>query len=205
MDDGPVLDAQTVRDLMSKPWISATSDSEDSVDAESNVFDNSHKSIALQLDNEKWTVDRETAEFLASISKEPEHEENLDDILDALTKPTFESLKMEEPLLPTDHAQDVAALKQRTAINFPTRGMKPFKIDQESGEELAWRTAASVLPAQMSARLANEKFEVDQATARYLHEILEPEVYSDDEMMELLCDRDEVRRLHFKEAQTLTC
>ncbi|TKA82467.1 hypothetical protein B0A55_02172 [Friedmanniomyces simplex] len=120
-----------------------------------------HKAAAVDLvDNgERWDVDRESAEFLASLL-----------VLGKADVPflvfeegclIFTDLKIDEPILQCHPDVEVRRLRDRNAVKLASCGFKPFALDAEEGESVSWPSANLVLPTEKEKEVASEKLDVD--------------------------------------------
>ncbi|KXT11330.1 hypothetical protein AC579_3096 [Pseudocercospora musae] len=118
---------------------------------------------------EKWNVDVESAEYLASVmraTKAAVIEEQLYGI-----GASYTDLKVEETLLRTHPANDMTMILTRNAVELHTEDVAPFKIDDAQDEGIAWGTSNLTLPAQVNAELKNEKWTIQQETAGFMKDV----------------------------------
>ncbi|SMR58642.1 unnamed protein product [Zymoseptoria tritici ST99CH_1E4] len=121
------------------------------------------------FEEEKWNVDRETAQFLSSVmslmspSEDPEHDAHLG----------FRKFKVDEPLLSTDPIVDIQRLHERNVVSVTTAGMDFFVLSKKKDERLTWDKKSLKLPDQVEKEIASEKVVVDSETANFLKEVFQ--------------------------------
>ncbi|KXS99729.1 hypothetical protein AC578_10418 [Pseudocercospora eumusae] len=121
------------------------------------------------LHHEKWHVDVESVEYLASViraTRAAPAEEQLYGI-----GASFQHLKIEEPLLRTDPANDMTKIVKRNAVELHTEHVAPFNIDDAQDEGIAWGASNLDLPAHVNDELKNEKWAIDQETAGFMKHV----------------------------------
>lgn len=130
--------------------------------------------------NEKWHVDKESAEFLASVvSLTSDHD--LGEILQRSTRNPLRKLKLEEPVVDTHTEMSMIKLFKRNEVSLSNDGIEPFPLDVEKGESLEWPKEARELPKKLHGDMMNSRWEVDAETREYLKEIYKgPKVDLDD-------------------------
>ncbi|KJX93174.1 hypothetical protein TI39_contig4375g00007 [Zymoseptoria brevis] len=125
--------------------------------------------LPVTFAEEKWNVDRETAQFLSSVmslmspSENTEHDAHLG----------FRKFKVEEPLLSTDPIVDIQRLQERNVVCVTTAGMEPFVLSKKNDERLTWDKKSLKLPDQVEKEIAAEKVIVDSETANFLKEVFQ--------------------------------
>ena len=115
---------------------------------------------------EKWDVNKESAECLASVLNLGKG--SSDNMAGLIDLPKLKDLKLQEPILASDPEFDVLRLKHRNAITLMTADMEPFPLDDEKGETLIWSKRDLKLPAEIEHLIASEKLEVDRGTMEYI-------------------------------------
>ncbi|KAK0259659.1 hypothetical protein B0A54_15581 [Friedmanniomyces endolithicus] len=121
---------------------------------------------------EKWDVDRESAEFLASLlafSKADNRVLAFDD-----SSATFTDLKMDEPILQCDPHDELQMLKDRNTVKLSTQGLELFALDREKGESVYWASTDLHLPMMKDNEVASERFEVSEDVVALLRDIAQP-------------------------------
>ncbi|KAK1071858.1 hypothetical protein LTR74_002958 [Friedmanniomyces endolithicus] len=142
---------------------------------------------------EKWDVDRESAEFLASLlafSKADNRVLAFDDI-----SATFTDLKMDEPILQCDPHDELQMLKDRNAVKLSTQGLELFALDREKGESVYWASTDLHLPMMKDNEVASERFAVSEDVVALLRDIAQPSPVDYAEMFACLIDVDRPRIL----------
>ncbi|KAK1037908.1 hypothetical protein LTS16_012526 [Friedmanniomyces endolithicus] len=137
---------------------------------------------------EKWDVDRESAEFLASLlafSKADNRVLAFDD-----SSATFTDLKMDEPILQCDPHVELQMLKDRNAVKLSTQGLELFALDREKGESVYWASTDLHLPMMKDNEVASERFEVSEDVVALLRDIAQPSPVDYAEMSACLIDVD---------------
>ncbi|KAK1821229.1 hypothetical protein LTR12_004286 [Friedmanniomyces endolithicus] len=149
-----------------------------------------HKVAALDLidHGEKWDVDKESAEFLASVIAFGKADDGVLTLKDSST--TFTDLKVDEPILQCDPHVEVQNLKDRNAVKLTTLGLEPFALDKHKGESVYWASTHLQLPTMKDNEVASEKFEVSEDVVTLLREIAQPSPVGYAEMLACLIDVD---------------
>lgn len=118
---------------------------------------------------EKWDVDVESVEYLASVMRATQAALTQEQLYGI--RASFKDLKIEEPLLRTDPANDMTKILKRNAVELDTEDVAPFKIDDAQDEGIAWGASNLNLPAQMNDELKNEKWAIEQETAGFMKDV----------------------------------
>ncbi|KAK0913289.1 hypothetical protein LTR91_000466 [Friedmanniomyces endolithicus] len=149
-----------------------------------------HKVAALALidHGEKWDVDRESAEFLASVIAFGKADKGVLTLEDCST--TFTDLKVDEPILQCDPHVEVQKLKDRNAVKLTAQDLEPFALDKHKGESIYWASTDLQLPTMKDNEVASEKFEVSEDVVTLLREIAQPSPVGYAEMLACLIDVD---------------
>ncbi|TKA32685.1 hypothetical protein B0A54_15489 [Friedmanniomyces endolithicus] len=149
-----------------------------------------HKVAALALidHGEKWDVDRESAEFLASVIASGKADNGVLTLEDCST--TFTDLKVDEPILQCDPHVEVQKLKDRNAVKLTAHDLEPFALDEHKGESIYWASTDLQLPTMKDNEVASEKFEVSEDVVTLLREIAQPSPVGYAEMLACLIDVD---------------
>lgn len=82
------------------------------------------------------------------------------------------NLKMELPLLRTDHDTDMKKLLHRMPVKLPAWNLVPIEVDEESGEGLAWPQEIVGLAAVWDRRAAKEKLQTTREVLKALQDTL---------------------------------
>lgn len=117
---------------------------------------------------EKWEVDRATAEFLFSIDAMLTEES-----APAQIPVTLKDVKVEEPLLTTDHQNDMMAMYCRNALRIDVEGLDPFSLSDERDETLKWSKKSYDMLAKVEGDIADERLLVDKAATDMIREMHE--------------------------------
>lgn len=123
--------------------------------------------------NERWNLDKNTADFLASVTRL----NRPDPIADLLSTLRFDDLRIVEPVLPLDPEIALARLRARNAVKLSTEGMKACSLNTEKGQSLSWSAADLRLPSEISEYNSAEGLDIDRDIASLLHDIIEPPVF----------------------------
>ncbi|KAK0342252.1 hypothetical protein LTR91_025916 [Friedmanniomyces endolithicus] len=142
---------------------------------------------------EKWDVDRESAEFLASVIAFGKADDRVFASDDSPT--TFTDLKMDEPILQCDPHVEVQKLKDRNAVELSTQGLELFALDREKGESVCWAITDLHLPMLKDNEVASERFEVSEDVVTLLRNIAQPSPVNYAEMFACLIEVDKPRIL----------
>jgi len=146
--------------------------------------------LALIVHGEKWDVDRESAEFLASVIAFGKADKGVLTLEDCST--TFTDLKVDEPILQCDPHVEVQKLKDRNAVKLTAQDLEPFALDKHKGESIYWASTDLQLPTMKDNEVASEKFEVSEDVVTLLREIAQPSPVGYAEMLACLIDVDKV-------------
>lgn len=85
-------------------------------------------------------------------------------------------LKLETPLLSTDHDLDVRRFRRGMFIDLSERVQYPLVLlDEEADEGLNWPTELQTLPEKLDADAQNEKLDMTRDTLRYLKSVITAE------------------------------
>ena len=142
--------------------------------------------------HEKWDIDKQSAEFLASVI--PLGGSNQLEEAWKISEPMrTRELKIEEAILSTDPELDLLKLKKRNVVTLSTHGLEQFPLDDQKDESLRWPDSRLSLPGETEWTIANEKFEVGRDTMAYIKEIADPGP-GDCKSIPEICDQYRVRR-----------
>jgi hypothetical protein len=122
------------------------------------------------LKNERLDVDRETATFLASLLGAARRFE-LDPVDVVLEPEGLRRLKLELPLLSTDHDLDMLALRRRNEVRLCSEGIDHFQLDVEKDEGIAFPQAEIDRKLSLDRELAKEKLDVGRETVELLRDL----------------------------------
>ncbi|KAK4494743.1 hypothetical protein PRZ48_014099 [Zasmidium cellare] len=130
--------------------------------------------------NEKWHVDKESAEFLASVMKLVS-DHGLGDMIHRSIRNPLRELKLDEPILSTDPQMELIKLFERNEVHLSSEGIEACTLDTEKDESLTWPAKALKQPKAIHEDIMNAKLEIDAETMEYLRDIHnEPKVDLDD-------------------------
>lgn len=149
------------------------------------------KALIEDSSNERWDVDRETAEFLTSVMALGRADERDG----ALGTTSTKDLKIDEPLLSSDPEIDLFRLRARNAVRISTKGMDSWAVGVEKGESLSWSSEDLKLPSTVSELIAIEKLDVDKETMELLREVLQPSALDQWEAVEQAPKADQASAL----------
>ncbi|CAK3873128.1 Hypothetical predicted protein [Lecanosticta acicola] len=118
---------------------------------------------------EKWDIDREAMQFLATVHSLSKS----DEVTPAShgLRPTFRDLKTEEPALRTDPQIDLFRLIERNQVKLSTDDIDPVPLDDDKDESLKWSRESLKLPKKLNDEITKERLDVEWETAEYLREI----------------------------------
>ena len=120
---------------------------------------------------ERLSVTKDAAMLLASIRKDLSEDVELDDIY--LPNPhRFRDLKVETPLLRTDHELDVQKFGRRIEPDLKNEHFPLEKVDDEQDEGFGWPSSYERLPEEISSRISTEKLAVPKDSLLYLQGVL---------------------------------
>ena len=122
--------------------------------------------------DERISMPHDATSLLASVA----HEDNVEEI-DALVLsmlPNVRKLKIEPPLLRSDHQQDCREFGHREKFEIKLKDVKlPLEmVNEENGEGLAWPPSYRTLGATVMEELKNERICVSKDTMSYLSTFL---------------------------------
>jgi hypothetical protein len=117
--------------------------------------------------SEKWDVDRQAIDFLASVIA-MHHDPHAE--YDCISSPVGD-LKLEEALLSIDPAFDLSRLKRRNMIDLVSGRVGYCTLDREEYGISIWTADDLLLPAKRDHDVVQEKFEVAQELPVYLKDI----------------------------------
>ena len=117
--------------------------------------------------HEKYDIDKDAAELLASVIKLGQDDNFLDECQDEHSI-RFKDLKLEEPILLSDPELDLMRLEQRNTAKICADVMETSKNIQEPGFISPEKDAAM---RQALTERKNEKLDIDRSTIDYLGEL----------------------------------
>ena len=120
--------------------------------------------------NERLDVDKEAANFLMSILRTCKQDEG-DQIRVGLAKSSPKRLKLELPVLASDHEVDVITLRRRNEVKLTSKGIEPFQLDTEKGETFAFTSAEINDKHRLDKELQNEKLDVGKDTVELFRQL----------------------------------
>lgn len=149
------------------------------------------KTVARDADRERWTIDKETAEFITAVISlvRPDDVEVGEDVV------RMSDFKIDEPVLSTDPELDLSRLRARNTVRSSTQGMQPCVLDSQKRESLAWSSEDLKLPSTMETSMISAGLPIDRETAELLKEAISPKKLDYWEMIEQAIDADQVRIL----------
>lgn len=116
------------------------------------------------LDNEKLLLDADARAFLASIVAMQEDFANVDHFGVRHRK----EVRLETPILRTEHALDVRSFGRNLPRPFKTAGLPFAHVVEENGEGFSWPTSYQSLPCQLRKWSQSEKLEMPRPILTYL-------------------------------------
>ena len=120
--------------------------------------------------NERLDVDKEAASCLMSILKTCKQDESSQTNVDmAVLSPV--RLKLELPVLASDHEVEMITLRRRHEVKLTSRGIEPFQLDVETGESLAFSSAEIKDKDRLDGELQNEKLDVGKETVELFRQL----------------------------------
>lgn len=125
-------------------------------------------SLAAASRNEKWHVDKESAEFLASVMKLISGDD-LGETLERSTRNPLRKLKLDEPLLETDPQIEIVKLFERNEVHLSSEGIEECALDDEKDESLRWPKQTVQLPKTIHHDIMCARLEIDAETLKFLH------------------------------------
>jgi hypothetical protein len=120
--------------------------------------------------NERLDVDKEAANFLMSILRTSKQDEG-DQIRVDLAESSPKRLKLELPVLASDHEVDMITLRCRNEVKLTTKGIEPFQLDAEKGETFAFTSAEIDDKHRLDNELQNEKLDVGKETVELFRQL----------------------------------
>ena len=140
----------------------------------------------------KLQVSRAASRLLISVTKQPPKPEWKDFLSD---HQKLRKLKMEQPLLMTDHQKDMRRFLPRRSLGIEDIDFPLEDLDEENDEGLRRPSRVRGMCAEWKKKIANEKLQTTRDTLQLLHHTLR------DTWTE--ADRDELLREHlrFKKVQ----
>lgn len=140
--------------------------------------------------NEKWDVDRESANFLAdvaTIDKHPWDPRDADG-----SQMSLRDLKIIEPVLTTDHELDMQRLGARNSVTISTNDIEPIPVDVERDEGLQWPSRYVCLPSELEANFASARLDIGKDVVDYLCDIAQPAFVNERVVMDSVLQVDKV-------------
>lgn len=123
------------------------------------------------LGPEKWDVDQEALQFLASthtLMKEDKSDPRREGL-----HPGFRDLKLDEPVLKTDPHLEMLRILERNQVQLSSAGFERIPLNTEKDESIKWPKHTLQLPSTVDKQIASEKLEVDMDTVEYLRDIFQ--------------------------------
>lgn len=135
---------------------------------------------------EKLSVDRETVVFLKEIMTTAD---TSFDITEPLSRADMaRSLRVELPILRTDHEYDMLHFGHRYTPQLDDIALVPEPVDEEKDEGLSWPKAYLQLPEQIWEKATTEKLEISKEAIMFLQETLKIATEPESEEEKLLRD-----------------
>jgi hypothetical protein len=122
------------------------------------------------LEHEKLHVDKETLRLLEEATRIPQNELKCPD-------PYWRhDLKLELPLLMTDHELDMIDFLKRTTIapNLEHDALPEESVDDEADEGIAWPSWCQNLPDTIMSKINSEKLSISKENLAYLQHAIRP-------------------------------
>lgn len=120
--------------------------------------------------NERLDVNKEAATFLMSIlrtCKQDESEHIRVELASLVSKP----LKLELPVLSCDHEVEMMTLRRRNEVTLVGKGIEPFELDGEKGEDLNFSAADVDDKRRLDGELQNEKLDIGKETVELFRQL----------------------------------
>lgn len=125
---------------------------------------------------ERMFFDADTASLLASIvPSSNEHIPRFDQVVD-IDIHRFRDLKLEPPLLRTDHEWDMQHFARQVQPDLKNEFLPLESIDEEADEGLTWPTKFHRLPEELWQKARSEKLEISSEDLLYLKQNLHDHV-----------------------------
>ena len=120
---------------------------------------------------ERLSISKDAAKFLTSIRNDNIKDVNLDDSF--LPNPhRFRNLKVDTPLLRTDHEQDFRQFRRQIDPDLKNEHFPLEKVDDEQDEGLKWPSSYGRVPEDTFTKISTEKIAVSKDTLLYLQGVL---------------------------------
>lgn len=120
--------------------------------------------------NERLDVDKEAANFLMSILRTCKQNEG-DRLRVDLAEWNPKRLKLELPVLASDHEVDMITVRRRNEVKLTSRGIEPFQRDKEKGESFAFSSSEINDKHRLDGELQNEKLDVGKETVELFRQL----------------------------------
>lgn len=146
------------------------------------------QTVLQQVRNERWDIDKVTAEFLTSVMSLS----RIEDFEEGMPCLTVGDLKIDEPVMHSDPDFDIARLRARNMVNLSVTGIEPCRLSVDKGQSLHWPTKDLQLPASVSQSIADEKLNLDKDTTLLLQDAMRPAVLDHWDAIEQAITTDEV-------------
>lgn len=127
--------------------------------------------LAGILGPEKWDVDQEALQFLASTRTLMK--ENKSNLRREGLHPGFRDLRLDEPVLKTDPHLEMLRILERNQVHLTSDGFDRISLNVEKDESIKWPKHILQLPSIVDKQIASEKLEVDMETVEYLRDIFQ--------------------------------
>lgn len=124
----------------------------------------------VQVSEERLGIDAESASLLSSveaIAKVVPSRNNQDD---GIRTNAIRSMKIELPLLRSDHELDMLRFARRIVPDLDNEFLPLETVDEEADEGLTWPSKFYDLPDQYDKKLKSEKLEATSGALRFLQE-----------------------------------
>lgn len=138
---------------------------------------------------ERWTVDKESATFLAFLARDHKADAAAD--MRYYLPTPLRHLKAAEPVLQCDPATEMRAVLERNEVYLTAKGVSLFKLDASKDESLEWGAANLALPERFKKELAAEKWHVDNETMAFMKSV----IVNEDEALENWVRRERERKV----------
>ena len=122
---------------------------------------------------ERFTVEPETASFLASLVPERNEQNSKFDGDDSTKIRRFRDLKIELPLLRTDHSLDILSFQRQAQTDLYNEFLPLETLDEEDDEGLTWPSQPAQLSNETWKKATSEKFAIPCEILQYLQGVLQ--------------------------------
>jgi hypothetical protein len=123
--------------------------------------------------NERLALSKEAAQLLASITSTAINHQSIKDLkLSLLDVQTIKKLRVEEPLLTSDHEADCKEFRSRGLPQLEDPNFPMEELNDELDEGLGWPSEVMGLPGKWTKDCQNDKIEVSRETMIYLQTVI---------------------------------